>query len=367
MNILFVSNTKRTGRPYLDPATRYRCYNPAADLRSLGHVADVCSLHNFRMEYVDRYDSFIFHKPPFTRDLEAALALIEKRGKQYRADYDDLIFDPKNALESSLFLTGRASEKIVLDIFERNLQALRLFSQVTVSTLPLGQEVAISSPDSLINVIHNGLSTRWIESARMRYGKRPVHGTISYFSGTRSHDHDFEMVNDLLAQYLASNRNARLRIVGPVDFDSARFPKRQLQRIEAVEYEKLPAFIMDSWINIAPLQDNLFNRCKSGLKFFEAAAFGIPTITSPIPDMQRFHTPGITLAQTSGEWLSGLETLMQEEPHEQAASVSSAYALNHCTSMTESKKLVQALLDGLHEDARPVPEYTGNVTLASAC
>ena len=66
---------------------------------------------------------------------------------------------------------------------------------------------------------------------------------------------------------------------------------------------------------IAPLADNLFNRCKSGLKFLEYSAIGAPGVYSRIAPYETVITDGIDgyLAASEDEWLDKL-TLLIENP-----------------------------------------------------
>jgi hypothetical protein len=343
MKILYVAHTRQMARPYLDPASRYRCYNPAHDLQRLGHTADVVPFSRFNLDHVDLYDVLVFHKPPLQNIVEAAVSLARARGKLAIADYDDLIFDPRNALESSLYLTGRASKKIVLDIFKRNHEALQLFSEVCVSTGALAEQVQLSNPNAQVGVVHNGLNRAWAAAALLQFRQKTIPGRISYFCGTKSHDHDFALVEDVLAEFVHKHPGCHLQVVGPLEFNRDKFPARQLLTTPAVPYEQLPGLIMQGWINIAPLGDNVFNRCKSGLKFFEAAVFGVPTIASPIPDMQRFSDSNIVLARTDADWTGGLERLIDPEVRQQVALADRRYALEKCVSTPQTQTFLGLL------------------------
>lgn len=341
MRFLFVSNTSRTNRPYLDPAVRYRCYNVANDLENLGHLVDVLSLPGLRMEMIDNYDVIVFHKPPHNNTVEAAVDLATKRGIKVFADYDDLIFDKKNALHSSLYMTGRASQKIVLDIFRRNHEALMMFDKVIASTLPLANEIKISNPKAEVHVVHNGVNEAWLQSSLERYKTPSIPGQIAYFCGTKSHDHDFELIEDVLSEFLNENEKATLHVVGPLEFNAEKFPKSRVRKTRAVPYEELPRLIMQGWINIAPLADNIFNRCKSGLKYFEAAAFGVPTIASPIPDMQRFSGSGIRLASSQEEWKESLSYYFEGVNRSLIESTEKDYVKRNCMSLSQSKRFLE--------------------------
>lgn len=53
---------------------------------------------------------------------------------------------------------------------------------------------------------------------------------------------------------------------------------------------------------IAPLEDHTFNRCKSDLKYIEAAAFGVPCIASDLPEFSKHDH--IVTCRNSVDWLN---------------------------------------------------------------
>lgn len=341
MKVLYITNSARRERPYLDPAVRYRCYNFAEVLEKHGHLVSVIHILDMKMDHIAYFDAIIFHKPPFTKNVEAAVAYAEKLKKTVIADYDDLIFDEKNALESSLFLNGRASKKIAIDIFIRNKKALNLFKIVTVSTQPLREQVEISNPGADVKIIHNGLSTIWVDRARTEILNNPTYGVIGYFSGTSSHNHDWAMVEDTIAEFINKNPKFRLKIVGPLEVNKKKFSHRSLETLKAVEYENLPRLINSCWLNIAPLENNLFNSCKSGLKFFEAGILNTPIIGSPIPDMAKFSESGLILPKSNEEWMSGLEKFIEPEFRHELAKKSYNYSKSNCIADTQLTELLK--------------------------
>ena len=67
-------------------------------------------------------------------------------------------------------------------------------------------------------------------------------------------------------------------------------------------------------IFIAPLRDNLFNRCKSVIKYLEYSVHGIPGIYSHIPAYESIVEPGVNglIATTMGEWETSLVELIEK-------------------------------------------------------
>ena len=343
--ILFVTTTTRLARPYLDPSVRYRCYNPAQDLAALGCIVDVVPSPQATLSLVRMYDHVVFHRPQYGAPLMTMLEHLQRDGKTFSADYDDLIFDPNNALASSAYLSGRMDEAKAIAVFENNLRALQLFEKVSVSTTALGAQTLLSHPVADVAVIHNGIAPEWLAHLQ---NVRPVprrrrSNVIGYFSGTQTHDRDFGLVEDVLVSLLRKHTELELLVVGPLAFQRERFLPSQLTTHEVVEYRHLPQLIQRCSFTIAPLVDNVFNHCKSGLKFFESAIFGRPVVATPIPDMQRFQGSGILLPRTPEQWSLTIEQLCDREFHAETARQVSRYALEHCFSRHQTPQFYQFL------------------------
>ncbi|OGO62619.1 MAG: hypothetical protein A2Z45_08695 [Chloroflexi bacterium RBG_19FT_COMBO_55_16] len=67
-------------------------------------------------------------------------------------------------------------------------------------------------------------------------------------------------------------------------------------------------------IFLAPLRDNLFNQCKSVIKYLEYSVHGIPGIYSHIPAYESIVEPGVNglIATTMGEWETSLVELIEK-------------------------------------------------------
>lgn len=348
MRILYISNTGRVERPYLDPSVRYRCYNSAEELVRLGFVVDVISFQKFILDMAQNYDLYIFHRPPYDKKLFKALEILKKRAVPYFADYDDLIFNEKHALVSPIYKQGRVDKDECISIFNRNYKALQLFDKVTVSTNFLASKVKESNPNASTYVLHNALSTNIVTQVKLnqyKYSKpRRAIKTISYLSGTASHNKDFEEIEDVLAELTHKHSDKmNLIIVGPLEFSKSKF--NQVKHKRYVEYERLFEFISKTDINIAPLEINDFTNCKSGLKFFESAILGVPSIVSPIEDMLRFKdSNGVLYATTPDEWLNSIEKMiMDDEFYTEIAKNAYRYTLENCVMSKEIKKLIRII------------------------
>jgi len=341
MNILYIANSRNLIKPYQDSSVRYRCFNPAEAFAAANINADVTTINMVTLNLVERYDLIIFHRPSMSRKLEKLVSKAKQRNCAVMADFDDLIFNPDYAEQSPTFLNEQNSlDRITASLKKRN-DALFLFDYFSVSTFPLSKEIKKIKPLSEVTVIHNYLSDEWLQLNDQSRSRESEIKRITYLCGSNSHDDDFSLVQDLLIEFLSDNSDVVLRIVGPLKFTKKYFKNCQLELQQYVSYPFLPRIIEESWVTIAPLANTIFNNCKSGLKYFESACFGIPVIATPIDDMQRLNSEALHLADTPDQWLQSLNTLSDKKYYEQCA----ASGANHVkeTCVISHQKYVEAL------------------------
>lgn len=351
--VLFVSQTARTETPYLDPSVRYRCYNPAEVFEDAGILADVVAQQKLTVEMTNNYDAFVFHRPyGGDPNLVTCLNAIRKRGAVAVADYDDLIFSPEYALESSIFLNGIRDEKQTRGVFGNNYLGFTLFDSFTVSTEPLRKHVLALKGDAHVKVIRNGLSKRMVSSFVSQPSVAVYTGQIkiiSYLSGTASHDNDFKYVAEVLASFLAEHEDFRLMVAGPLAM-SEKFPSECVIRMPHREYYRFFTSIGNAYLNIAPLMPgNNFNACKSGLKFFESGIWGVPSVVSPLEDFCRFDdSQGISIENNTDGWYEALNNFADMEFRRQATEGLVSYCIEKCMATKSSMELLEFLKgDGL--------------------
>lgn len=348
--VLFVSQTARVEAPYLDPSVRYRCYNPAEVMEKENVLCDMIAQQKFSESLIPNYDAFVFHRP-HAEDmrLQHFIEEIHNAGKSYSADYDDLIFAPEYALHSSIFLNKIRSESQTKEVFMKNFNGLKLFSRFTVSTEPLKKHILALLPEAEVLVVPNGLSEDFLSgldltsvSAEQKFDSSLK--LISYLSGTASHNRDFASISSALQTLLSENNGYRLGVYGPLEIPES-FPARKLLRRPHLNYRDFFKQIGTAYVNIAPLAaNNVFNECKSALKFFESAIWGVPTIASPIPDFLRFQdSPGLFLCNTEEDWQKAFEALLDRENYLHAVEHLREYCREHCLSTEPGKQLLNFL------------------------
>lgn len=318
MNILFVHNSRHNTAPWVDASTRYRCYHLAEALRIRGYKVDITSHTELQLRSLSRYNRVCVLRPVFGNPLEHLLKHCRKLRIPTVADVDDLVFVPEFSAMSPSVVNKQANEARVKSHFNKNLQAMLLFDEITVATVPLAKHWRDISGRSNVITVPNGLSERWLQNnVHYKLNNDRDIKFISYFSGSNSHDRDFSEIVNVLADTLHEHKNTRLLIVGKLSTDYEILPENRVTRIKWVDYYQLPELISASSITLAPLVSSPFTFAKSHIKYIESAAYGTPAICSPSHDILRHNSKGLLLANSEEDWFSALRHFLNSPPEEQ--------------------------------------------------
>lgn len=307
---LFVSFTSRHDRPYFDPSVRYRCFNFANELIRRGHSATVMSQQNFEKTYktLPDYDAYIFHRPHLTPALSDFLINAEEE-RLIVADFDDFIFDVRYAdMTPMVRVRGEKSATAKLYI-SKNHDAASLIKNFTLSTSPLKDHVANIFPESKAVVLSNSIDPGFIGLSRIARQNNPIATrpyALGYFSGTATHDKDFAIIAPLISERLKKS-GERILLVGPLKIpESLEAFGDQVVTHPLVSFHELAQTMAQCATVLAPLENTMFTKSKSGLKFFEAALAGCDVIATPIPDIDRFDSPLLHKCTTLDDWADAL-------------------------------------------------------------
>lgn len=307
LNIAFVSSHPRSRYFRADGSFIYRCENLGLALAALGHRVSFHHLDSLLTGAAD-FDVAVFMRPSDSLRLRWVARRLLRRGCRMVADFDDLIFHPDFAEVRPSVLLGDASVASTRRKFRRNQNALSSFDRVLLSTGELGRRFAESYPGREMMVIPNASHRSWRGLER----SSAVPRRVTYFSGTRTHDRDFALALPALKRLLAERDDFVLQIVGPLGLD---WTHPRVQRVEKVPFSEFADLVRSSYINLAPLEDTPFNRCKSALKAIEAGCLGVPTVASPLGDYLRVATQGVLFASDEEQWHAQLRFALDEANH----------------------------------------------------
>ena len=105
---------------------------------------------------------------------------------------------------------------------------------------------------------------------------------ICYFSESSTKNSDIEMIKTALIKILKEYNNVQLLILGELGIpeDLNNFNEQIIRNVS--DWRELPEILSNVDINIAPIEDSIFNQAKSENKWVEASLVKVPTIASNI-------------------------------------------------------------------------------------
>jgi glycosyltransferase involved in cell wall biosynthesis len=226
----------------------------------------------------------------YTARLDNLVTRARAAGCRVLFDVDDLIFDNRY-VNLVLETLDRPPGEAVLDewfaAMSRIGALLRLCDGAISTNTFLSERIAdfAQIPTWVVPNFLNSLQLERSDAVRRdRHSSPPREGvaTIGYFSGTPTHNRDFELVSTALANVMTRHTEVRLLIVGFLEIGSAlRGFGDRIDMRPLTDFLTLQTLIGSTGLNIVPLQTNVFSNCKSELKYFEAAIVETPTLATP--------------------------------------------------------------------------------------
>ena len=316
--------------------TRYRVLNKAEQLRKHGFEVMVTNLSDFQLSMAQNASHIIIYRSPISPELLRLCHMAQDYGKPIFYDIDDLVFDTVYTDQLSYTQGLNSVEKGNYDAGVRNYgYMLENCDGAITSTNQLQEELYKYQSKVLLN--RNlasddliAISSQYIKD----YSQTSDIVKIGYFSGSISHNENFELIKPAIKQLLTKYSNVQLHIVGILDIPQDMKPfENQIVTHDYVDWDKLPALISEVDINLAPLVDSIFNRAKSEIKWIEAALVKVPTVASNIEAFSDAVVDGETgLLATDEEWFDKLEALvLSPELRQKIADAAYRAVLENCT------------------------------------
>jgi glycosyltransferase involved in cell wall biosynthesis len=274
---------------------RYRAWNMIEALRTAETGAGAAWFCLDDLEatdaILDRADCLVLCRTRYSAGIARLIAGARSRGLRVLFDVDDLVFDGRYA-HLVLDTLDQAPSEADFDFWfgytGRIGGALRFCDGAIVTNSYLGEKVTAFAGlpthvvPNFLNALQLNASARILQHKRASGFRRDRHIHLGYFSGTPSHNRDFAIVSDVVADLMARDPRLRLRLVGFIE------PRGRLagmadriDRHPLQDFVNLQRLIGEVELNLVPLQDNAFTNCKSELKVFEAAVVGTLSIASP--------------------------------------------------------------------------------------
>lgn len=239
------------------------------------------------------------------------------------------------------------------------LQAVMEADVVIVST-PMLQDVLGNYNENVV-VFANYLDDRLWSFRPPILKASPDTPIVIGYMGTPSHRPDLHYITPVLLNLLRQYPGIRLRFWGiqpPAELCS--YPQVESISCQFPSYEEFAAFFQtqSADIFIAPLRDNIFNRCKSPIKFFEYTALGVPGVFARLEpyDVVEHGQNGL-LAYSPQEWEYAIVQLMENPAIRYELAVNAQETVRKKWLLSQNAfRWAKALESGTCKMNRPRPE-----------
>lgn len=315
----------------------------AANNISTGEVYYV----NLQLDQVRYYRTFVFFRCPYTDMIGEFIKLAKKLNKKVLFDIDDLVVDTKYT-DTIKYLDSMSKEERALydDGVMRMGRTLKLCDAAITTTERLAEELGHYVPEVFIN--RNTASEEMCalsKEALKNKTRKDDHVGIGYFSGSLTHNDDFELVLPALTKVMEKYPQVQLHVVGELDLpETLQQYKARVVSHPFVDWKKLPSLIAEVDINLAPLEQSIFNEAKSENKWVEAALVKVPTVASNVGAFQRMIVSGKTgiLCDTEEEWVEQLSRLVEDKKErDRIAENAHRYCTKKCITVYTGFPLVK--------------------------
>jgi len=345
-------------------SSRYRAVHQAEEL-GLNGIKSAVVLQDrlFLLPLVKKFKVFVFHRTFFSPKIQAMIKKIKKQNKAIIFETDDLVYDPKflqymdyfqklNSLEKKLYENGLGGEilhdpYVKVCVTSTNFLKNKLEEEgkeVFLTKNKLSREDVAWAKEIVRKRAHNRVYER-TNKKEEKNGQATSIVKLGYFSGTFSHNKDFDSIRSALETILEKNPQVELHLAGPLDVDDSlnqKFPQ-QIKRIPFAPRKEHFENISQMDINLAPLEvDNPFCQAKSELKFFEAGILEVPTVASGTDTFLEAIEDGVDgfVAKNENEWKEKLQKLIddQEFREQMGKRAWEKTIKNHTTEKAENQK-----------------------------
>ena len=299
----------------LPQCLRYRIEQKVEQLSAQGKTVSVVNWLDLDDASVDlaTYDIVIFYRVPATPAVLKAMAQTNVTGKLSIYEIDDYLFEPlyPTSIDSYGGYVGVDTYlNLIKGMAYLNVAAKHCRLGLT-STIPLSQHLArlVFGRECLIH--RNGLDHYHSPQLIARDNNQYI--DIFYGSGTQAHNADFvDLALPAITKVMVKHSNVRLVIAGYLNLPSSfseQFGERYLRLPMVDNLDAYYSILSNADINLAVLHDDEINSCKSELKWFEAACFGIPSVLSATQNYRQVINDGVdgVLAVNSDDWEVAIE------------------------------------------------------------
>ena len=327
--------------------TRYRVTNKAEQLRHAGYNVKIVNLSRFDLLSARDASSIIIYRCTWSDTLEKLVDLAHSEDKKVYYDIDDLVFSTTYTDQlqytQSLPKKKKKAYDLGVDAYKKMLQQCDVG---IASTQQLKEELLEYLPTVYLN--RNKVSSELLDISNQEKSRKEHSDKvrIGFFSGSITHNDNFDLIKGALVSILDKNSQVELHIVGHLDIpaEMEKF-KDQIVSHDYVDWDQLPHLISQVDINLAPLVSNVFNAAKSEIKWLEAAIVEVVTVASRVGAFEEMIDDGVTgILVGDDQWEIALQDLIDHpEKRDKIAAEACRQVVEYHTLWSSRDELVEKI------------------------
>lgn len=369
-DVLFISGCQED----LPHPWRYRVTHQREQLEACHISTDEVYYQDLNMNFLRYCRIFVFFRCPYTEMTGRFVRMAKKLNKTVIYDVDDLVIDTVYTDQIPFVRNMPEKEKQAYDQNVKNMQKLLKCCNFAVTTTEgMAEELKNYVPEVFIN--RNTASEEMVALSKQAWlqRERTVDRKVrlGYFSGSITHNTDVEMILPVLKYILEKYPNVELHLVGTIDLPTELQPfEAQIVKLPFCDWRELPGLIAGVDVNLAPLEDSVFNCAKSENKWVEAALVHVVTVASNTGAFRHCIQDGKTglLCGNEGEWKAALERLIEDPVYrEKLADQANQYCLEYCTTLGNAagiSDIMKNRISGNYVFVLPGLEISGGMKVA---
>jgi glycosyltransferase involved in cell wall biosynthesis len=255
------------------------------------------------------FDLVVIFRTRLTQEVHKFIVGIRRLGVPLIFDVDDLVFEPSSVdFVGAMRQLGLEQRPFHFKEAQLQRRTLLMCNAATASTSLLVKKIKqLGIPSQLVP---NSVNSIQIKTASVLNGSEKVPWVgirLGFFSGSPTHQRDFETISDSLATFMSENRNVKLVIVGFLDIPPAFASLHaQIEFHDFCDYTKMLFLLSHLDALLVPLEyGNPFTAAKSELKIFEPALVKVPAIVANVGSYGETISHGHNgfLVDCDGDWL----------------------------------------------------------------
>ena len=297
---------------------RYRVDHQMEQLEAWGFSVDKVLYTELKPEKLKFYRAVVIFRCPITPEVKELIEKVHYYNKRVFYDIDDLVIDKKYTDKIEYVQQMNREERTQYDDgVVRMGETMKLCDYCITTTPALARELSKYGKEVYVN--KNVVSEKMVKlslDAIKNVKKNSERVRIGYLSGSITHNPDFEMVKPALIKIMDEFPQVELTVMGHLDLPKGleRFSKR-IVRQPFGSWEELPRVIAGLDINLAPIEETIFNEAKSENKWTEAALCKVVTVASDFGAFREAIEDGKTgvLCKTGEDWYKKIRMLVEDD------------------------------------------------------